>query len=106
MHTAYHKISARERDEAPRFYYKRAKRLTLCQRLRRVLRVLLAFLFTQVRQEVCVFDKVSLASLHVGPFVSDSNKVNVAAKRLMHRFLTFNERVWLSLLNNLRSLLQ
>ena len=48
MHTTYHKISARERDAAPRFYYKRARSRTVCQRLRRALRAALAFLFTQV----------------------------------------------------------
>ncbi len=50
MHTTYHKISARERDAAPRFYYKRARSYTLCQRVRQVLRAFLAFLFTQVRK--------------------------------------------------------
>lgn len=48
MHTTYHKISARERDAAPRFYYKRARTYTFCQRLRHALRALFAFLFTQV----------------------------------------------------------
>ncbi len=48
MHTTYHKISARERDIAPRFYYKRTKTYTFCQRVKQVLRRLLAFLFTQV----------------------------------------------------------
>ena len=48
MHTTYHKISGRERDSAPRFYYKRARTYTFCQRVRQVLRQALAFLFTQV----------------------------------------------------------
>ncbi len=49
MHTTYHKLSARERDAAPRFYYRRARTdRTFCQRLRRAFRSLLAFLFTQV----------------------------------------------------------
>ncbi len=48
MHTTYHKLSARERDAAPRFYYKRARSYTFCQRMRHACRALLAFLFTQV----------------------------------------------------------
>ena len=48
MHATYHKISAREREEAPRFYYKRTKARTACQRLKGALRVVAAFIFTQV----------------------------------------------------------
>ena len=48
MHATYHKISARERDEAPRFYYKRTRELTVCQRLGAALRSVAAFVFTQV----------------------------------------------------------
>ena len=48
MHATYQKISARERDLAPRFYYKRAKSYTCLQRIQNFLRKLLAFLFTQV----------------------------------------------------------
>lgn len=48
MHTNYLQISARERDLAPRFYYKRTKTYTCFQRLRYFARKLLAFLFTQV----------------------------------------------------------
>ena len=48
MHATYHKISAREREEAPRFYYKRAKARTVGQRLKGALRVVAAFIFTQV----------------------------------------------------------
>ncbi len=57
MHTTYHKISARERDAAPRFYYKRARSYTLCQRVRQVLRAFLAFLFTQVGEKATSFPK-------------------------------------------------
>ena len=42
------KISAREREEAPRFYYKRTKARTACQRLKGALRAVAAFVFTQV----------------------------------------------------------
>ena len=42
------KISAREREEAPRFYYKRTKARTACQRLKGALRAVAAFIFTQV----------------------------------------------------------
>ena len=48
MHTTYHKISARERDTAPRYYYKRTRSYSFCQRVRHGIRRVLAFLFTQV----------------------------------------------------------
>jgi hypothetical protein len=50
MHaTMGNKISAREREIAPRYYYKATKSLSVCQRLRGLLRKLVAFLFTQER---------------------------------------------------------
>lgn len=48
MHATYSKLTARERDLAPRYYYKRTKTYTLWQRLANAFRYLLAFLFTQV----------------------------------------------------------
>ena len=48
MHTNYHKISARERDTAPRYYYKRTRTLTCCERLKNFLRAIFAFFFTQI----------------------------------------------------------
>ncbi len=48
MHTTYHKISARERDTAPRFYYKRTRSYTCFERIKQFFRLLIAFLFTQV----------------------------------------------------------
>ena len=50
MHTAYNKISARERDTAPRYYYKRTRSYTFFERIRNFIRKLLAFLFTQVNE--------------------------------------------------------
>ncbi|TRY70238.1 hypothetical protein TCAL_12832 [Tigriopus californicus] len=48
MHTTYHKISARERDTAPRYYYKRTRTYTFIERVINWVRKVLAFLFTQV----------------------------------------------------------
>ena len=48
MHTSYHKISARERDTAPRYYYKRTKTYTCCERIKNFFRAIIAFFFTQV----------------------------------------------------------
>ena len=47
MHTTYAKISARERDSAPRFY-KRTRSHSCLQRFKSAVRQTLAFLFTQV----------------------------------------------------------
>ncbi|XP_040565694.1 uncharacterized protein [Lepeophtheirus salmonis] len=52
MHTNYPKISARERDLTPRYYYKRTRSYTCCQKLQNWIRKVIAFLFTQVG--VCV----------------------------------------------------
>ena len=64
MHTTYHKISARERDTAPRYYYKRTRSYSLCERVRSLFRRLLAFLFTQVG--VCC---LMAAYMVVGAFI-------------------------------------
>lgn len=48
MHTSYHKITARERDTAPRYYYKRTKSYTCVERIKNFLRAIIAFFFTQV----------------------------------------------------------
>jgi hypothetical protein len=46
MHTSYHKISARERDAAPRYYYKRTRSYTCVERLKNFFRGVIAFFFT------------------------------------------------------------
>ena len=48
MHTTYHKISARERDTAPRYYYKRTRSYTCLERIKNFFRAIIAFFFTQV----------------------------------------------------------
>ena len=48
MHTTYHKISAREREAAPRFYYKRTHKVTCIQRIKNIFRRLIAFFFSQI----------------------------------------------------------
>lgn len=48
MHTSYHKISARERDTAPRYYYKRTRSYTCLDRIKNFFRAIIAFFFTQV----------------------------------------------------------
>ena len=48
MHTNYNKLSAREREAAPRFYYKRTQKVTCTQRIKNILRSLIAFFFSQV----------------------------------------------------------
>ena len=48
MHTTYNKISARERENAPRFYYKVTHKTSCWQQVKNVFRYVLAFLFTQI----------------------------------------------------------
>jgi hypothetical protein len=49
MHTLASRMSARERELAPRYYYKRANTTTWFQKIKNALRAFLSFLFTQVR---------------------------------------------------------
>ena len=48
MHTTYTKLSAKEREAAPRFYYKRTQKVTCLQRIKDILRKLVAFFFGQI----------------------------------------------------------
>jgi hypothetical protein len=48
MHTLATRMSARERELAPRYYYKRANTTTWFQKIKNALRAFLSFLFTQV----------------------------------------------------------
>ena len=48
MHSGHPKISARERDTAPRYYYKRTRTYTCCERIKNFLRAIFAFFFTQI----------------------------------------------------------
>ena len=48
MHTSFNKISVRERENAPRYYYKVSHKVTCVQRLQAAVRSVLAFLFTQI----------------------------------------------------------
>ena len=49
-----HKISARERDTAPRYYYKRTRTYTCCERIKNFFRAIFAFFFTQIGVSVVV----------------------------------------------------
>ena len=48
MHTTMQKISARERDTAPRYYYKRTRSYTCLERIKNFFRAIIAFFFTQI----------------------------------------------------------
>ena len=48
MNLGFNKISVRERENAPRYYYKVSHRVTCVERLQNALRSMLAFLFTQI----------------------------------------------------------
>ena len=48
MHTIATKVSARERELAPRYYYKLAEKTSCLERMKSFIRSLLTFMFTQV----------------------------------------------------------
>ena len=49
MHTvASNKLSGKERELAPRYYYKVSEKISFVQRLRGAIQIFLTFLFTQV----------------------------------------------------------
>ena len=54
MHTVGNKISARERELAPRYYYKIEQSRTCIEKIKAFFRALLTFMFTQVGVVVLV----------------------------------------------------
>ena len=54
MHTVGNKISARERELAPRYYYKIAESRTCLEKIKAFFRTVLTFMFTQVGVVVLV----------------------------------------------------
>jgi len=48
MHTLANKVSAKDRETAPKYYYKREERTTCLQKIKNALRTFVSFMFTQV----------------------------------------------------------
>ena len=48
MHTVASKVSARDRELAPRYYYKLSEKTTCLSKIKTFLRAFLTFMFTQV----------------------------------------------------------
>ena len=48
MHTVASKVSARDRELAPRYYYKLSEKTTCLNKIKTFLRAFLTFMFTQV----------------------------------------------------------
>ena len=48
MHTVASKVSARERELAPRYYYKLSEKTSCLQKIKNFIRAFLTFMFTQV----------------------------------------------------------
>ena len=84
MHTLAGKPSARERELAPRFYYKRSNTSSCTQKIKNFFRTLLTFMFTQVI--IYLVDKIKASLMNLG-FASNAG-ISPATESLNLRLAT------------------
>ena len=79
MHTvASNKVSAKDRELAPRFYYKVSEKTTCGQKLRNALKMFLTFMFTQVGVIVLIgtlYCMLLMEFFHVETFTTLRKKI-------------------------------
>ena len=87
MHTvASNKVSAKDRELAPRFYYKVSEKTTCGQKLRNALKIFLTFMFTQVGVIVLIgsffikFFRVETDSLQVSTWLGVLLSFNISSR--------------------------
>ena len=85
MHTNYNKLSAREREAAPRFYYKRTQKVTCFQRIKNILRRLIAFFFSQVG--ICA---LVAGYMVMGAFIFEHLEADSQMKQAVSNFSIFS----------------
>ena len=85
MHTNYNKLSAREREAAPRFYYKRTQKVTCIQRIKNILRRLIAFFFSQVG--ICA---LVAGYMVMGAFIFEHLEADSQMKQAVSNFSIFS----------------
>ena len=81
MHTVGNKISARERELAPRYYYKIEQSKTCCEKIKAFFRTLLTFMFTQVGVVVLVVTYMIIGAL-IFEHLEGESQMEVAVEAL------------------------
>ena len=81
MHTVGNKISARERELAPRYYYKIEQSRTCIEKIKAFFRTLLTFMFTQVGVVVLVVTYMIIGAL-IFEHLEGESQMEVAVEAL------------------------
>ena len=81
MHTVGNKISARERELAPRYYYKIEQSKTCVEKIKAFFRTLLTFMFTQVGVVVLVVTYMIIGAL-IFEHLEGESQMEVAVEAL------------------------
>ena len=81
MHTVGNKISARERELAPRYYYKIEQSRTCIEKIKAFFRALLTFMFTQVGVVVLVVTYMIIGAL-IFEHLEGESQMEVAVEAL------------------------
>ena len=98
MHTNYNKITAREREAAPRFYYKRTQKVTCWQRIKSILRKLVAFFFSQIGICALVAGYMVMGAFlfeHLEAESQMEHAVNNLLQNYTKYYIYINSMVWL-----------
>ena len=90
MHTVGNKISARERELAPRYYYKIEQSKTCVEKIKAFFRTLLTFMFTQVGVVVLVVTYMIIGAL-IFEHLEGESQMEVAVEALeVGKIFTFH----------------
>ena len=87
MHTNYNKLSAREREAAPRFYYKRTQKITCIQRIKNIIRSLIAFFFSQIGICALVAGYMVMGAFLFEHLEAESQMEHAVNIEILHRVL-------------------
>ena len=87
MHTNYNKLSAREREAAPRFYYKRTQKITCIQRIKNIIRRLIAFFFSQIGICALVAGYMVMGAFLFEHLEAESQMEHAVNIEILHRVL-------------------
>ena len=86
MHTVGNKISARERELAPRYYYKIEQSRTCLEKIKAFFRTLLTFMFTQVGVVVLVVTYMIIGAV-IFEHLEGESQMEVAVEAMEASFI-------------------
>ena len=85
MHTVASKVSAREREFAPRYYYKLSEKTSCLEKIKSFFRAFLTFLFTQVGVIVLIACYMVCGAALFQSLEADSQMSEaIAAEKVIH----------------------